>query len=85
MMPPWKLPRSSFSFGAWVKIPRPTTGAERERLWRMLVAEWPAYLTYEKRAAGRRIRVYRLEPTGGPPPDGGQPRPPGTPTSLPTR
>ncbi|SCL33609.1 deazaflavin-dependent oxidoreductase, nitroreductase family [Micromonospora pallida] len=42
------------------------TGAERERLWRLLVAEWPAYHTYARRAGDREIRVFRLVPTGVP-------------------
>ncbi|MEE6261048.1 nitroreductase family deazaflavin-dependent oxidoreductase [Plantactinospora sonchi] len=37
-------------------------GAERDRLWRLLVAEWPAYQTYVNRAGGRELRVFRLEP-----------------------
>ncbi|MEH0935094.1 nitroreductase family deazaflavin-dependent oxidoreductase [Micromonospora sp. CPCC 205543] len=41
------------------------TGAERERLWRLLVTEWPAYRTYVDRAGGREIRIFRLVPTGG--------------------
>ncbi|MGN9809629.1 nitroreductase/quinone reductase family protein [Micromonospora sp. BQ11] len=40
------------------------TGAERERLWQLLVAEWPAYRTYVQRAGGREIRIFRLVPTG---------------------
>lgn len=40
------------------------TGAERERLWRLLVTEWPAYRAYVQRAGGREIRVFRLVPTG---------------------
>lgn len=38
------------------------TGAERERLWTMLVALWPAYDTYLERAGGRPLRLFRLEP-----------------------
>ncbi|MEV0152253.1 nitroreductase family deazaflavin-dependent oxidoreductase [Micromonospora sp. NPDC050686] len=41
-------------------------GAERERLWRLLVTEWPAYRTYVERAGGREIRIFRLVPTGEP-------------------
>jgi deazaflavin-dependent oxidoreductase (nitroreductase family) len=41
---------------------RLATGAERERLWDKLVAEWPAYRTYVERAGGRDIRVFRLTP-----------------------
>jgi deazaflavin-dependent oxidoreductase (nitroreductase family) len=36
-------------------------GEERERLRRLLLAVWPAYATYEQRAAGRRLRLFRLE------------------------
>ncbi|MEU4568510.1 nitroreductase/quinone reductase family protein [Micromonospora sp. NPDC023956] len=42
------------------------TGTERERLWRLLVTEWPAYRTYAQRAGDREIRVFRLVPTGAP-------------------
>ncbi|MDG4829657.1 nitroreductase/quinone reductase family protein [Solwaraspora sp. WMMD1047] len=42
------------------------TGAERDRLWELLVAEWPAYLTYQRRAAGREIPVFRLTPAADP-------------------
>ncbi len=38
------------------------TGAERDRLWRLLVETWPAYVTYERRAGGRYLRVFRLTP-----------------------
>ncbi|MBE1487903.1 nitroreductase family deazaflavin-dependent oxidoreductase [Plantactinospora soyae] len=38
-------------------------GAERDRLWQLLVAEWPAYQTYVSRAGGRDIRIFRLDPT----------------------
>jgi deazaflavin-dependent oxidoreductase (nitroreductase family) len=41
---------------------RAMTGAERERLWRKLVAAWPAYEDYVRRAAGRDLPVFRLEP-----------------------
>lgn len=46
------------------------TGAERERLWQLLVSEWPAYRTYVDRAGGREIRIFRLVPTGRGVPDG---------------
>ncbi|MFC8849358.1 MULTISPECIES: nitroreductase/quinone reductase family protein [unclassified Micromonospora] len=44
------------------------TGAERDRLWELLITEWPAYQTYVERAGGREIRVFRLVPflTGRP-------------------
>jgi deazaflavin-dependent oxidoreductase (nitroreductase family) len=35
-------------------------GAERERLLGLLMSLWPAYATYEKRAGGRELRVFRL-------------------------
>jgi deazaflavin-dependent oxidoreductase (nitroreductase family) len=40
-------------------------GAERERLWQLMRGMWPAYDAYQKRAAGRDIRVFRLERVGG--------------------
>jgi deazaflavin-dependent oxidoreductase (nitroreductase family) len=45
-------------------VAEPVPGAERERLWRKLVEQWPAYETYETRAAGREIRLFRLKRTG---------------------
>ncbi|MFV2100337.1 nitroreductase/quinone reductase family protein [Micromonospora sp. LOL_024] len=39
-------------------------GTERDRLWRLLVAEWPAYEVYVERAGGREIRIFRLVPAG---------------------
>ena len=38
------------------------TGAERERLFALLLAVWPAYQTYTDRASERSIRVFRLAP-----------------------
>jgi deazaflavin-dependent oxidoreductase (nitroreductase family) len=40
---------------------RLTDGAERERLEGLLRAMWPAYVTYERRAGGRELRIFRLE------------------------
>lgn len=37
-------------------------GAERRRLLDLLVSMWPAYTTYQERAAGRTLKVFRLEP-----------------------
>jgi deazaflavin-dependent oxidoreductase (nitroreductase family) len=37
------------------------TGADRDRLWALATAVWPAYDTYQQRAGARRIRVFRLE------------------------
>ncbi|GAB3801630.1 nitroreductase/quinone reductase family protein [Micromonospora zhanjiangensis] len=42
---------------------RAVSGEERDRLWHMLVSEWPAYQTYLTRAGGRDLRIFRLEPT----------------------
>jgi len=36
------------------------TGAERDRLWRLLIQQWPAYATYARRASGRELRIFRL-------------------------
>jgi deazaflavin-dependent oxidoreductase (nitroreductase family) len=38
-----------------------TIGPERDRLWALLVAQWPAYETYRQRA-GRELRVFLLRP-----------------------
>lgn len=38
---------------------------ERDRLWALLLREWPAYQTYVERAGGREIPVFRLMPAGG--------------------
>ena len=35
-------------------------GTERERQLALLLAMWPAYATYQKRAHGRDLRVFRL-------------------------
>ena len=36
------------------------TGTEYDRLWKLLLAMWPAYQTYAERAAGRPLRIFRL-------------------------
>jgi deazaflavin-dependent oxidoreductase (nitroreductase family) len=36
-------------------------GEERERLRESLLRVWPAYETYEQRAGGRPLRIFRLE------------------------
>jgi deazaflavin-dependent oxidoreductase (nitroreductase family) len=38
------------------------TGAERERLWQLLLTVWPPYATYARRAENREIRIFRLAP-----------------------
>lgn len=38
-------------------------GAERERLWQLLLSTWPAYQSYEVRAGGRDLRIFRLKPS----------------------
>ena len=40
------------------------TGAERDRLWRLLQRVWPGYATYARRAEHREIRIFRLTPAG---------------------
>jgi deazaflavin-dependent oxidoreductase (nitroreductase family) len=57
-------PEASVKVGADTVPVRATlaTGAERERLWAMLLTLWPAYETYVERAGGRGLRVFRLEP-----------------------
>jgi deazaflavin-dependent oxidoreductase (nitroreductase family) len=35
-------------------------GADRARLRQLLLAMWPAYAAYERRSAGRELRVFRL-------------------------
>lgn len=42
-------------------VARLAEGAERERLRGLLLAMWPAYAVYEKRAGGRDLRLFRLE------------------------
>jgi deazaflavin-dependent oxidoreductase (nitroreductase family) len=40
------------------------TGAERDRLWRLLADIWPGYAAYAVRAESREIRIFRLTPEG---------------------
>lgn len=37
-------------------------GEEREEVWEELLRMWPAFETYAERAAGRRIRIFQLDP-----------------------
>ena len=37
-------------------------GAERERLFGLLLVMWPAYATYAERARNRELKVFRLAP-----------------------
>jgi deazaflavin-dependent oxidoreductase (nitroreductase family) len=39
---------------------RLVTGTERDRLWQLLLPRWPAYRSYEQRAGGRDLRIFRL-------------------------
>jgi deazaflavin-dependent oxidoreductase (nitroreductase family) len=74
--PAWALnllahPEGSVRVGGRV-IPvraRVLSGAERGRAWRLALRAWPAYDTYARRAAGRRLHVFRLVPR----PDSGHP------------
>lgn len=71
--PAWSLnlladPAAMIQVGG-VRVPvraRLATGAERERLWRLVVDEWPPYETYVRRAGGRDIPIFRLEPVTAP-------------------
>ena len=38
-------------------------GADRDRLWKMLVDQWPGYELYRARAPHRRFPIFRLTPT----------------------
>ena len=40
------------------------TGADRQRAWRLLVEQWPAYTDYAERA-GRELHLFRLLPAEG--------------------
>lgn len=44
-------------------------GVERQRLLDLLTIYWPAYRTYEVRAANRELRVFRLAPRAAAQPD----------------
>jgi deazaflavin-dependent oxidoreductase (nitroreductase family) len=39
------------------------TGAERDRLLDLMLSMWPAYATYQERAANRTIKIFRLTPS----------------------
>ena len=39
-----------------------TAGADRDRLWRLIVDQWPGYQAYETRASHRELRIFRLTP-----------------------
>ena len=43
---------------------RLTSGAERQRLLDLMLSMWPAYATYQQRAANRTIKIFLLEPAG---------------------
>ncbi|GLY92753.1 nitroreductase family deazaflavin-dependent oxidoreductase [Actinoplanes sp. NBRC 103695] len=40
------------------------TGAERDRVWPLLLRVWPAYRSYDERA-GRTLRIFQLLPITG--------------------
>jgi deazaflavin-dependent oxidoreductase (nitroreductase family) len=37
-----------------------TTGAERDRLWRLFTEQWPGYAEYERTSGHRVLRIFRL-------------------------
>lgn len=39
-----------------------TGGAGRDRLWRLIVDQWPGYQAYQSRASHRELRIFRLTP-----------------------
>ncbi|MCU7727481.1 nitroreductase family deazaflavin-dependent oxidoreductase [Actinoplanes sp. KI2] len=40
-----------------------THGADRDRLWQLIVDQWPGYQNYRTRASHRRLPIFRLTPT----------------------
>ncbi|HTF06764.1 MAG TPA: nitroreductase/quinone reductase family protein [Asanoa sp.] len=66
--PAWVLnlladPAGTLTLGG-VAVPvkaRLLDGEERARQWARLVAVWPGYTAYQKRAAGRPLHLFRLE------------------------
>jgi deazaflavin-dependent oxidoreductase (nitroreductase family) len=66
--PAWALnlvanPRARVQIGREKRdvVARVAEGEERERLWKILLSQWPAYDTYTERS-GRHIKVFVLEP-----------------------
>ncbi|MFI5893850.1 nitroreductase/quinone reductase family protein [Actinoplanes sp. NPDC051513] len=41
---------------------RETVGEERQRLWDLIVDQWPGYEAYRTRASHRTLRIFRLTP-----------------------
>jgi deazaflavin-dependent oxidoreductase (nitroreductase family) len=41
---------------------READGPDRDRLWTLILEQWPGYEAYRTRAAHRHIRVFRLTP-----------------------
>jgi deazaflavin-dependent oxidoreductase (nitroreductase family) len=46
---------------------RETESEERDRLWKLIVDQWPGYETYRTRASHRKLRIFRLTPGGAGP------------------
>jgi deazaflavin-dependent oxidoreductase (nitroreductase family) len=72
--PAWSLnlladPQATVAVGGWQIRVRASvvTGPERDRLWRLLVRQWPPYDTYPTTAGGRQIHLFRLDPAEEPP------------------
>ncbi|MEU4244101.1 nitroreductase/quinone reductase family protein [Actinoplanes sp. NPDC026619] len=38
-----------------------TEGADRDRLWKLIVDQWPGYENYKLRAPHRQLRIFRLK------------------------
>ncbi|MEV6305479.1 nitroreductase family deazaflavin-dependent oxidoreductase [Actinoplanes sp. NPDC051861] len=43
---------------------REAQGDDRDRLWQLVVDQWPGYAAYRVRASHREIRLFRLTPAG---------------------
>jgi len=41
---------------------READGPERDRLWQLIIGQWPGYAVYRERAAHRTLRIFRLTP-----------------------
>jgi deazaflavin-dependent oxidoreductase (nitroreductase family) len=50
-----------FSGRKTVVVPRVVEGAERDRLWQIMLGTWPNYAKYAERT-DREIKVFRLTP-----------------------
>jgi deazaflavin-dependent oxidoreductase (nitroreductase family) len=57
-------PRARVTLGG-AEVPvraREADGPDRDRLWALVLEQWPGYEAYRTRAAHRHIRLFRLTP-----------------------